>query len=297
MTNIGILGFGEAGSAFAHALRDAGATVDCYDPRCQPGDADDPALRDARARGIRFRALPELLQSARLILSTVTTDAALDAATACVACLRPQQVYCDLNSTAPSLKRELDRLLAPTAAEFVEGAILGAIGVTGAGTQILLGGKGARALSRELNALGLNTTAYSSEIGKASTFKMLRSIFSKGLEALIIEFLMAGEKAGLREDLWREVTALMADDRFERVARNWVCTHALAHERRYHEMRQVNELLAEMNFDALMSEATGRFFQRSTQSRLAADFDARPQRMEGVIEALLRRLPGDETDE
>ena len=52
--------------------------------------------------------------------------------------LRPGQTYCDLNSTAPSVKLQLDDLLKPSGAGFVEGAILGAIGVTGAGTHILL---------------------------------------------------------------------------------------------------------------------------------------------------------------
>jgi 3-hydroxyisobutyrate dehydrogenase-like beta-hydroxyacid dehydrogenase len=31
----------------------------------------------------------------------------------------------------------------------------------------------------------------------ASIIKMLRSVFSKGLEALLIEFLVAGERAGM----------------------------------------------------------------------------------------------------
>ena len=35
-------------------------------------------------------------------------------------------------------------------------------------------------------------------------FKMLRSVFSKGMEALLIEFLVAAERAGIRADLWAE---------------------------------------------------------------------------------------------
>jgi 3-hydroxyisobutyrate dehydrogenase-like beta-hydroxyacid dehydrogenase len=290
MTSIGILGFGEAGSVFAAALADAGADVAAYDRRWDSGTVDDGARRRADAGEIRICNLTGLLQSVQVILSTVTTDAALDAARQCLPRLRPEQLYCDLNSTAPSIKRELDDLITAGGAVFVEGAILGAIGVSGASTQIYLGGAAAAALSRNLNSLGLNTRAYSREIGKASTFKMLRSIFSKGLEALIIEFLTAGERAGLRRDLWQEVTALMAGDRFERVAQNWVRTHALAHERRCHEMQQVNELLAEMGFDAIMSEATGRFFERSVKLRLGDDFDARPENVDAVVRALSRRM-------
>ena len=291
MTRIGVLGFGEAGSTFAGALADAGAVVDSYDRLWEQGDARSLRQRSAEYPGITFALLPGLLASAEVILSMVTTDAALDAAKTCVPHLRPGQTYCDLNSTAPSVKLQLDDLLKPSGAGFVEGAILGAIGVTGAGTHILLGGSQAQALSETLNRLGLNTSAYSHDIGKASTFKMLRSVFSKGLEALIIEFLMAGEKAGLRQDLWQEVTTLMADGRFESVARNWVCSHAVAHDRRYHEMVQVNDLLKDMQFEPVMTEATSRFFRRSTECHLADDFTAKPELMDDVIGALLRRIP------
>ena len=270
-------------------LAQAGAVVDSYDRLWDERDAARLNELAADHPDITFSPLPELIAAADVILSTVTTDAALDAARACLPGLKPGQVYCDLNSTAPAVKRELDELLEPSGATFVEGAILGLIGVSGADTQILLGGREAEALSARLNELGLNTSAYSTEIGRASTFKMLRSVFSKGLEALIIEFLMAAHKAGLQDDLWHEVTTLMDDNGFDQVARNWVCSHAVAHVRRYHEMVQVQALLDEMQIDPVMTAAARRLFERSTEIGLAADFAAKPEAMQDVIETLLRR--------
>jgi 3-hydroxyisobutyrate dehydrogenase-like beta-hydroxyacid dehydrogenase len=293
VTRIGVLGFGQAGSTFAKALADAGAVIDTYDQVWDRSDAEILQKRSADHPDITFCLLPELLASSEIILSTVTTDAALDVAKACVPNLKPHQIYCDLNSTTPAVKLELHGLLRPTGAEFVEGAILGAIGVTGAKTRILLGGDQAEVLSQTLNRFGLNTSAYSPDIGKASTFKMLRSIFSKGLEALIIEFLMAGHKAGLQNELWQEVTMLMTERGFEDVARNWVCSHAVAYERRYHEMNQVIDLLKDMQLDPIMTEAANRFFKRSTDLGLSQDFASRPDLMDDVIETLLRRTsPG-----
>ena len=289
MTTIGILGFGEAGSAFASALAQAGADVLCYDRLWDAEDAQGLARRRAANPGIGFCRLPELLDEAEIVLSLVTTDAALDVATSCLPGLGRDKVFCDLNSTAPAVKRRLDRIIAPTGARFVEGAILGAIGVTGARTQILLGGEGAQDLSAILNGLTLDTRPYSREIGKASAFKMLRSVFSKGLEALLVEFLMAGRAAGLEDDLWQEITTLMQDGRFEAVARNWVLSHAVAHERRYHEMSQVNELLRDLRLEATMSEATERFLERSTTLELGAAFASKPADMNAVIDLLLDR--------
>jgi hypothetical protein len=90
---------------------------------------------------------------------------------------------------------------------------------------------------------GLNARFYSEEIGKASMFKMLRSVFSKGMEALLLEFLVAAERGGIRADLWNEVTTLFANQPFEKVALNWVRSHSGAHERRGHEVEQVAEVL------------------------------------------------------
>ncbi len=289
MTNIGVLGFGEVGSSFAARLADHGATVRSFDPARERSDTKSPETRLAYETGIKFCSLSQLLASSEIILSTVTTDAAVDAAQSCAPNLGPQHVYCDLNSTAPAIKRELYDLLHPTSATFVEGAILGAIGVTGAATKILLGGEYAGELSNTLNSYGLNTAPYSRDIGKASTFKMLRSIFSKGLEALVIEFLMAGKTAGLEDDLWQEVTTLLAENDFDRVSRNWVCSHGVAHKRRYHEMIQVAELLSEMKIDAIMTDATTAFFKRSVDLDLEQDFADKPEKMNAVIEALLRR--------
>jgi 3-hydroxyisobutyrate dehydrogenase-like beta-hydroxyacid dehydrogenase len=290
MKDIGILGFGEAGSAFARQLAGGGACVSAYDEKFEQSGFQPAAGSDPHLEQVRFVSLTDLLKSSDIILSTVTTDAALAVARNCVSGLRPGQYYCDLNSTAPSVKIELAGTIAPTGAFFVEGAILGAIGVTGGRTQILLGGSHARNASELLNGFGLQTAPYSPEIGKASAFKLLRSIFSKGLEALLIEFLIAARAAGLQEDLWQEVTTLFSRNRFEDVASNWVCSHAVAHERRFHEMVQVADLLKEMSQDALMTDATVAFFERSTDLKLSEDFRSRPDQMDDVIDALLHRI-------
>ncbi len=74
----------------------------------------------------------------------------------------------------------------------------------------------------------------------------------------------------------QEVTTLMADGGFENAARNWVFSHGVAYERRYHEMTQVIDLLRDMQFDPNKTEATKRFFKRSTDLQLSQDFTGNP---------------------
>ena len=267
---IAFVGFGEVASAFCGALAARGAEIAAYDIVLDQAKGDESLKARAGATAVAFRALPEALRGAHYVLSTVTTSVARDAARECARYLDAGQTYVDLNATEPAVKEEIARIVAACGAEFVEGALLGAVGVTGAKTEILLGGPHARRAERELaGQLGLNARFYSDEIGKASMFKMLRSVFSKGMEALLIEFLVAGERAGIREDLWAEVTALFANQPFDKVAANWVRTHAGAHARRYQEVKQVARVLQELGIEPTITAATQSFFQRSGQLGLA----------------------------
>jgi 3-hydroxyisobutyrate dehydrogenase-like beta-hydroxyacid dehydrogenase len=98
---------------------------------------------------------------------------------------------------------------------------------------------------------------------------MLRSIFSKGLEALILELLIAGRRAGIEASLWDDVCEFMTKNPFDRAAANWIETHPAACQRRYHEMAQVRQTLRDIGVPALMTMAAEAFFDRSRSSGLA----------------------------
>lgn len=289
---ITFVGFGEVASAYSAAVAARGATVSAYDVLLdQAGGAQ---RLESRASGtpVAFRALPEALRDADYVLSTVTTSVAVQAARNCAPHLKAGQTYLDLNATDPGVKLDIERVVAPTGAAFVEGAVLGAIGVTGARTEILLGGPHGRRAERELaGGLGLHVRHYSDEIGKASMFKMLRSVFSKGMEALLIEFLVAGERAGIRGDLWREVTELFTAHPFEKTASNWVRSHATAHARRYHEMKQVANVLRQLGIEPTVTAAIEAFFRRSGTLGLQEQFKATPAAVDDVVRFLNERLP------
>jgi len=288
---VAFLGFGEAGSAFAAAFAARGAEVTAYDRLLEQPEGRARLAARAGDTAIAFLDLGPTLRGADYVFSTVTTDVACDAARACAAHLGSGQTWVDLNATGPGVKRKIAALVGASGTVFVEGALLGAVGVSGAQTELLLGGPhGARTARLLTEQYGLNVRHYSDEIGKASTYKMLRSVFSKGLEALLIEFLVAGERAGLREDLWHEVVELLGKERFEKVAANWVCSHAVAHERRFHEVVQVAQVLREMGLDPVMTAATEALFRRSVALETRAAFPARPDTMDPVIRFFDQRL-------
>jgi 3-hydroxyisobutyrate dehydrogenase-like beta-hydroxyacid dehydrogenase len=288
---VAFIGYGEVAAAFSTALLGRGVEVAAYDVLLdQPGGMERLRARAGDMK-IAFCPLADAVGEATYILSTVTTSVAQEAARRCVPHLRTGRTFVDFNATDPALKTDIERIITPTGAAFVEGAVLGAVGVTGAKTEILLGGPHARRAERDLaGEMGLNVRFYSEEIGKASTFKNLRSVFSKGMEALLIEFLTAGERAGIRADLWREVTELFSNHPFEKTASNWVRTHATAHARRLSEMKQVASVLRQLGIEPTMTDATVDFFARSATLGLQDKFTAVPQSLDDVVRFFNERL-------
>jgi 3-hydroxyisobutyrate dehydrogenase-like beta-hydroxyacid dehydrogenase len=283
---IGFVGFGQVAGCLAAALAQHGVQIVAYDVLLDQPHGIDEIRQRALGVNVQFMPLAPMLAQTGMVLSTVTTDVALAAAKACARHLRRGHVFIDLNATSPAIKRAVADALAPTGADFVEGAILGAIGVTGAQTRILVCGHKAAWAAEEFSRLGLNVGFYGAEIGRASTFKLLRSVFSKGMEALLLESLLAARRAGVEEDIWREIVTTLDERPFAEIGGNWMRTHGSAHARRYHEMVQVEELLRELDVEPLLTNATTRFFERSTRLALSQSLQKRPAIPEDVVAAL-----------
>jgi len=193
---VGFVGYGEVASVFSRALIAHGARVSAYDILLEQDGGEAVLQERAGDSPVRFCALAQVVQSAECVLSTAATHMAIGIARRCAEYLGPGQVFVDLNSAAPAIKVEIASIVAPSGADFCEGTMLGAVGTAGARSRILIGGPRGEEIAGVLTSLGLNASFYSAEVGKASTFKMLRSVFSKGLEAL--RGLPAQRRYGLR---------------------------------------------------------------------------------------------------
>jgi len=285
---VGFVGFGEVASVFSRALREHGADVAAYDIHLtRPGGR---ALLDKRVRAddIAFCPLPEMVRRSDYVLSVVRPQSAREAAEQCAAHLRAGQVYVDMNSVSPSVKIEVGVLLRPSGATFVEGVILGAVGPAGAAARILTGGEKGNVVADTLTRFGLNAAHFNDAIGKASTFKMLRSILSKGIEALLLEMMIAGRKAGLDRDLWKDLVESLGPP-FEREAANWMQSHAVAHPRRHHELLQVMETMRAIGVEPLATAGTEAFFRRSCSLGFPEAFPVKPESPGTVVDFMERR--------
>jgi 3-hydroxyisobutyrate dehydrogenase-like beta-hydroxyacid dehydrogenase len=196
VATIALIGFGEAGMAFAGAWR---AQARAYDIK-----TDDPALAAAKradyARtGIRGTdTLAEALEGAELIISLVTADQALAAAEAAAKSIGPGALYCDLNSVAPQTKQEAARLIEAARALYADVAVMAPVHPAGLAVPMLVSGADA---CPALADLGFSPRRIDGPVGRASTIKMLRSVMVKGIEALTAECFLAARKAGVADEV------------------------------------------------------------------------------------------------
>jgi 3-hydroxyisobutyrate dehydrogenase-like beta-hydroxyacid dehydrogenase len=282
----GLLGHGAVGSLFARLLGDRDAVVRSYDVLLD----DEAACERMRARiladGARPVSLKEAVRESEFVIAIAPTQACRDAAVQASHYLRAGQTYCDFASTSPAVKREIARIVDTTGAQFVEGAILGAVGASAVCPEILLGGTAAAGTAEVLREYGLRTRPYSLEIGPASAFKMIRSVFSKGMETLLIEALLAARRADLLDDVWGEIKSMLAPDRMERTLETWIRSHAVSCERRCCEMLEVSRFLEELEVKPILSRAAAERFRLSNRLGIASAFEGEPARFTDVIEYL-----------
>jgi 3-hydroxyisobutyrate dehydrogenase-like beta-hydroxyacid dehydrogenase len=242
--NVAVFGLGEAGSLLAADLAMAGATVRGYDP----ADVPTPAGVE------RFDDPGDAVHGADLVMACVVAADACAAATQALDAIPDGVVYADLGTGSAELKRELADIVGPRLA-FADVALMTVVPGNGLATPSLASGGGADRYVELVAPLGAVVETVGLEPGIAATRKLLRSVVTKGLAALIIEALRGAEAAGETEWVWGNIVhqLTVTDEVF---VRRLVEGTALHDERRLHEMEASRDLLAALGVEPLMTSAT-----------------------------------------
>ncbi len=286
---MGFIGFGKVASEFSKGFQQSGLfEIWVYDKIFR-----DPLHRrrvEKRATELNVKLAEDnksLAKACEIILSTVTVDAAVEVAKKTAPFLNEQKTYVDLNSTSPGMKREIAHIIEKTGANFIEGAILGTISSYGLQVPIMVCGKKAKKFQNLLNRIGMNITHVGQVIGKASTIKMLRSVFAKGVETLLLEMLQGATRYGVEDYVMKDICEHMDSNSFLLIASNWLTTHAIHAERRFREMEQVVKTLREVGINPVMATATREKLKASVDLRLEEFFEGRkPEDYHQVIAAI-----------
>jgi 3-hydroxyisobutyrate dehydrogenase-like beta-hydroxyacid dehydrogenase len=285
---IGFYGFGEAASTFALGLHMKWKDLQqvAYDKY-----STERTLERAEKSGTTMAAsLEELVRQSDAIGSLVTGKTSIQAAEAMCAFMRDDQIYIDFNSISPMSKAQIGSILEKAKIPMVDAAVMGSIPENGLRVSILLSGEGAPAVSARMNALGYNTSVVGTKVGEAAAIKMVRSVFTKGLEALFIEMLLAGKEYGVQEYVIQSVSQSLENKKIRDVMNTLVVSQAVHSARKKSEMDYVIEVLQDVHIEPIMSQATRDYFQWISSLSLFEGVDPDQADYETVIEAIRNRM-------
>ena len=255
---IGIIGYGEAGAAFAKLLsaKDSVA-VSVFDIRFNDIKSSKLLKNTAIEQNIRVADdIKSILVENDLILSVVTGEAAMTVVEASLPYITEGKIYVDMNSVSAKTKIYMSELIEKREGVFIEAAILGAIASYGFRSPILVCGKKAQEFARLFKRIGFDIKYLSKDIGKASNIKMLRSVFAKGVESLLIEMMIGAKRGDVLEPLMADIVSFMDKRSFQDIANAWITTTVFHATRRAEEMEHVIETLNELKVRPVMTTAT-----------------------------------------
>jgi 3-hydroxyisobutyrate dehydrogenase-like beta-hydroxyacid dehydrogenase len=285
---VGFLGFGEAGSGIATGLHAAGVRPVLAFDRLIDSEATSGLSRRATTAGaILVRSVAELAASARVVFSAVTPAAAEEAARSAAPHLTPQHIFVDLNSVAPSAKRHAEAAVSASGARYVDAAVMGAVPPLGHRVPILLAGPAASELIGLLEPYGMRLKVVGDQVGAASAVKMCRSVALKGVEALLLECLLAADRYSASEQVLESLEESFPGTGWVALADHLLARTAIHGERRGHELLHAAQTLSAVGVQPTLTSAAAARLLDTAKLGLRERFqEAPPKGYQSVIRAL-----------
>jgi 3-hydroxyisobutyrate dehydrogenase-like beta-hydroxyacid dehydrogenase len=256
---IGFVGFGEAAQCFARHLTIKGAAaplVFCEGRTNRPPYSEPFRLQVREAGAELVDTLDALLARADIVISAVVVATAAEVGAAIAAGLRPGALVVDINASTPSRKIAVAEAVRAGGGSYVDANLMGAVSIYGAKVPLYCSGDGVERFASVFAPLGFTIESAGLRAGDAAAVKMLRSVVTKGIEALVIEAMTAASVAGVRAEALRGICEPMDATRFSTFVDMCIRTDVLHAERRAVEMDGVAEGIRELGLDPVMTEAT-----------------------------------------
>jgi 3-hydroxyisobutyrate dehydrogenase-like beta-hydroxyacid dehydrogenase len=208
---VAVVGAGRMGAAMAGTLRRAGVEVVVFNRTRSRAEAAAQASGAAVAATAR-----EAAAGARVVLSSLADDAAVDAAytgpDGVVAGLEPGTVVCESSTIDPGTVRRLAPLVEGRGAFLLDTPVSGSVSTVEAGTLTIMAGGDPAALERArpvLDALA-KQVFHVGQLGSGAVMKLAVNAILHGLNLTLSESLVLAERAGVERTTAYEVFAASA---------------------------------------------------------------------------------------
>ena len=206
---VAFVGFGDLASRWSRdLLARAGVAVRAYLPGDSPSRGSGLAEQRAQLAGLQpDDRLEPVLAGADVVFAAVPSAASTDAAARSAPHLEPGTLYVDPSSSTPETKAGNAAVVGAAGALYVDAAVLGTATLSGIGVPVLAAGPGASRFAEMAAALSMDVTDAGSVPGDAARAKLIRSVYMKGRDALLVEMLAAAEAAGVAQLVIESIAA------------------------------------------------------------------------------------------
>lgn len=253
---IAFIGLGEVGSTYSSGLARNGATVKGYDIKFDTeGKENFVNYQKCKEAGVQMVDSPkELIEGSDIIISVTACSLAMETAAMYKPFLKKEQRYCEWNSTVPDLVRKVQDFLGDCCT-FVDCCTLCSPSMFGVATPCCSCGPVGEQTANELNAYGMNIRYLGDSIGQASAFKVIRSIFTKTLEATLVESLACARYYGVENEIFQSIVDFLTDEPTDETLAMMVRTNMIHAKRRGDEICEIAEMEKEAGLENTMAEA------------------------------------------
>ncbi|QRF91719.1 6-phosphogluconate dehydrogenase [Alcaligenes faecalis] len=259
---VALIGAGEVARFYGAALKLAGVQVPFILVRRESAAASELAQQLGAQLCLQADTDWRSLDG---VLSAVTGTQAYIVAKAVMPHLSVRALYMDLCTAEPQDMEIMDVLAQEHGIELADLAIMGSVPSTGAQTALLAAGQGAGRAAAFWQAQGASVRILPGQAGDAMRLKLLRSLMTKGLEALGIENLMLAERMGLRAELY-EVLEDLNQRGLQDFMESCLRSHLVHGVRRRDEVLQVRRQLELAGIAPRVTNGILDFFEHTAQT-------------------------------
>lgn len=258
MMKIGFIGFGEAAYNISLGLKGEGIDgIVAFDAM-----ADDAVMgklvhsRADEAQVTVLKSAKEVAESCDVVFAAVPSSFTMDVCNEVKDVLTEDKLYVDVSASTPAVKEKIWAAVKDTGVLFVDAAMLGSLPKDKHQVPITASGNGAEIFKEKMTPYGMKITTAGEKAGAASAIKLVRSIYMKGIAALMIEMVEAADAYGVADEVISSISKSMDGIPFTSHLDRLVTGSAIHCHRRAAELKGSIAMLEECGYTAGMTEAT-----------------------------------------
>lgn len=286
---IGFVGFGEAAYYISIGLKEQGVSgIIGFDVMYKDAERGKLIKKRAAEAGVQLLdSLRQVAENSDVLFVAVPSSNTHDVCIKVSKYLRAGMIYADVTASTPELKQKIWQVIKNKGVLFSDFAMMGPLPLNRHKVPVFASGNGTQALIDLMSPFGMIIKKVGEEPGEASAIKLIRSIYMKGVAALMIEMLQASEYYNVSERVISSVADTINSTDFVSTMNRLVTGTAIHSKRRSDELKGSIQMLDEMGLDCSMSKAAKNKHDLITAAGLSEAFSGMtPKNWIDVVKAL-----------